>query len=131
TIGISLFLANITTAIGFGVLYFTKSSMLVEFGVVAAVSVLATYAITLILIPIILNILPTPKAKHTKHQEGKRINKALDMIDDLVQRRRPAIYIVTTVITLLSCWGMTFIDMNGYVVDDLPEKDPVYNDLHF
>ncbi|WP_317900229.1 efflux RND transporter permease subunit [Aurantibacillus circumpalustris] len=131
TIGITLFLANITTAIGFGVLYFTKSSMLVEFGEVAAISVMATYFITLILIPIILNILPTPKTKHTKHQEGKRINKALEVVDSLVQKRRPAIYLTTTLITLVSFWGMTFIDMNGYVVDDLPIKDPIYADLHF
>lgn len=131
TIGITLFLANITTAIGFAVLYFTKSSMLVEFGVVAAVSVLTTYLITLILIPVILNVLPSPKAKHTKHQEGRRITKILDMIDSLVQKRRPAIYIVTTVITVICAWGMTFIDMNGYVVDDLPEKDPVYTDIRF
>ena len=55
TIGVSLFLANVTTAIGFGVLYFTNSSLLVEFGVVAAISVMTTYIITLILIPIILN----------------------------------------------------------------------------
>lgn len=131
TIGVTLFLANITTAIGFGVLYFTKSSMLVEFGVVAAISVMATYLITLILIPVILNYLPTPKPKHTKHQEGKRINKILDIIDMLVQKRRAAIYIITTAITLVSLWGMMSIDMNGYVVDDLPEKDPVYTDLSF
>lgn len=131
TIGVTLFLANITTAIGFGVLYFTKSSMLVEFGVVAAISVLTTYFITLILMPVILNVLPTPKAKHTKHQEGKRINKTLDLIDTLVQNHRGAIYLVTTIITLVSFYGMTFISMNGYVVDDLPSKDPVYTDLHF
>jgi len=131
TVGVTLFLANITTAIGFGVLYFTKSSMLVEFGLVSSISVMATYFITLILIPVILNVLPTPKAKHTKHQEGKRINKVLDMVDKLVQTRRGAIYIVTTIVTGISIWGMTFIDMNGYVVDDLPEKDPVYTDLHF
>jgi predicted RND superfamily exporter protein len=131
TIGVTLFLANITTAIGFAVLYFTKSSMLVEFGVVAAIGVLATYFITLILVPIILNLLPNPKEKHTKHQEGKRINKILDIIDGLVQKRRIAIYAVTTVLTLISFWGMTFINMNGYVVDDMPEKDPVYADLSF
>jgi predicted RND superfamily exporter protein len=131
TIGVTLFLANITTAIGFGVLYFTKSSMLVEFGVVAAISVMATYVITLILIPVILNYLPTPKAKHTKHQEGKRINKTLDVIDHLVQNNRKGIYLTTSIITAISLWGMTFIDMNGYVVDDLPEKDPVYVDLSF
>lgn len=131
TIGITLFLANITTAIGFGVLYFTKSSMLVEFGVVAAISVMATYFITLILIPIVLNLLPAPKAKHTRHQEGKRINRILDWIDHLVQKRRAAIYLVTAIVTAVSIWGMTYIDMNGYVVDDLPERDPVYEDLHF
>ena len=131
TIGITLFLANITTAIGFGVLYFTKSSMLVEFGVVAAINVMATYFITLILIPVILSVLPAPKAKHTKHQDGKRINQALDVIDGLVQKRRMAIYTITAILTLISFWGMTYINMNGYVVDDLPEKDPVYTDLHF
>jgi hypothetical protein len=131
TIGVTLFLANITTAIGFGVLYFTKSLMLVEFGVVASISVMATYFITLILVPIILHALPTPKEKHTKHQDGKIITKALDMVDHLVQKRRMAIYITTTAITALCFWGMTFIDMNGFVVDDLPKKDPIYTDLHF
>jgi uncharacterized protein len=131
TIGVTLFLANITTSIGFGVLYFTKSSMLVEFGVVAAISVIATYLITLILIPVVLYILPAPKAKHTKHQDNRIINRSLDIIDHLVQNRRGAIYTITTVITALSLWGMMYIDMNGYVVDDLPEKDPVYADLHF
>jgi predicted RND superfamily exporter protein len=131
TIGVTLFLANITTAIGFGVLYFTKSLMLVEFGVVASISVMATYFITLILVPVILNLLPTPKAKHTKHQDGKIITKALDIVDHLVQNRRAAIYATTTAITVLCFWGMSFIDMNGYVVDDLPKKDPIYTDLHF
>lgn len=131
TIGVTLFLANITTSIGFGVLYFTKSSMLVEFGLVASISVMATYFITLVLVPVVLAMLPTPKAKHTKHQDGKIINKALDMVDHLVQKRRMAIYVTTAVITAICFWGMSFIDMNGYVVDDLPKKDPIYTDLHF
>lgn len=131
TIGVTLFLANITTAIGFGVLYFTKSSMLVEFGLVSSISVMATYFITLILVPIVLNLLPPPKAKHTKHQEGKWINKALDHVNYLVQKRRPTIYITTALITGICFWGMTFIDMNGFVVDDLPKNDPIYTDLHF
>ncbi len=131
TIGVTLFLANITTSIGFGVLYFTKSSMLVEFGLVSSISVMATYFITLVLVPVVLAMLPTPKEKHTKHQDGKIINKALDMVDHLVQKRRMAIYVTTTVITGICFWGMSFIDMNGYVVDDLPKKDPIYTDLHF
>lgn len=131
TIGISLFLANVTTAIGFGVLYFTNSSLLVEFGVVAAISVMATYFITLILIPIILSILPEPKPKHLNHLDAKRINKLLDVVDGWVQHKRTAIYITITVITILGFWGMTKMNVIGYVVDDLPQNDPVFTDLKF
>lgn len=131
TIGVTLFLANITTSIGFGVLYFTKSLMLVEFGIIASISVMATYMITLIMVPTILYFLPPPKAKHIKHQDDKLITGALNWVDFLVQKKRMLVYVITTVITIICFLGMTFIDMNGYVVDDLPKKDPVYEDLHF
>jgi predicted RND superfamily exporter protein len=131
TIGVTLFLANITTSIGFAVLYFTKSAMLLEFGVVAALGVMATYLITLILTPVILFYLPPPKAKHTKHLEGKRIGRMLNYIDYLVHNKRKAIYLVTAVVTIVSSIGMFRINLIGYVVDDLPANDPVYTDLHF
>ena len=131
TIGVTLFLANVTTSIGFGVLYFTKSSLLVEFGVVAALSVMATYLITLIMVPVMLYLLPRPKAKHMKHLEGKWVNKILEYVDYLVQNRRKTIYLTSTIITVIGVIGMFQINMVGFVVDDLPKKDPVYNDLHF
>ncbi|MFL5765168.1 MAG: efflux RND transporter permease subunit [Bacteroidia bacterium] len=131
TIGVLLFLANVTTAIGFGVLYFTNSSMLVEFGVVAAINVMATYCITLILIPIIMSYLPAPSEKHTRHLEGKRINKVLAWVDYLVHNRRAAIYTVVTIVTILGSLGAARINVIGYVVDDLPQKDPINTDLHF
>ncbi len=131
TIGVTLFLANITTAIGFGVLYFTNSSLLVEFGVVAAINVMTTYFITLILIPIIFSFLPLPTVKHTKNLEGKRINKILDFIDKLVHHHRKEIYITIAVITIICFYGMSKIKVIGFVVDDLPQKDPIYVDLKF
>jgi len=131
TIGVLLFLANITSAIGFGVLYFTNSSMLVEFGVVAAINVMVTYFITLILIPIILSYLPVPTDKQTKHLEGVIINKFLVWVDHVVHNRRKALYIVITIVTLASAYGASLINVNGFVVDDLPKKDPVNTDLQF
>lgn len=131
TIGVTLFLANITTSIGFAVLYFTGSSLLMEFGVVAAISVMATYLITLILTPIVLFMLPVPKSSHTKHLQGKRINKMLSGIDYLVQHHRGAIYLSSLVLTLIGCLGMMRINFTGYVVDDLPKDSPIYHDLHF
>lgn len=131
TIGVSLFLANITTAIGFGVLYFTNSSLLVEFGVVAALSVMTTYLITLILIPIILSILREPKPKELNHLDAKRINALLDKVNGWVQYKRPAIYISISIITIICFWGMSMMNVVGYVVDDLPQNDPIYTDLKY
>jgi predicted RND superfamily exporter protein len=76
-VGFSNFLANVTTAIGFFVFFFTKSSLLIEFGLVAAFNVMTTYAVSHILIPIILSYMPKPKPRHTKHLTGKNISDLL------------------------------------------------------
>ncbi|MCW3102820.1 MAG: hypothetical protein JWO09_1260 [Bacteroidetes bacterium] len=131
SMGGTLFLANVTTAIGFGVLYYTSSPLLVEFGIVAAIGVMLTFVISIIIAPIFLNYIAVPKPKHTTHLEAKFINKLLAKVDFWVQNRRPQIYIVIGIITLLGFWGMTKMNVLGYVVDDLPKKDPVYDDLRF
>lgn len=131
TMGPTLFLANVTTAIGFGVLYYTNSPMLVEFGVVAAIGVMLTFLVSLIGVPIILSYLPVPKEKHTEHLQAKRINRLLKRVDYWAQYKRPAIYTVVVIITLVGFWGMTQLNVLGYVVDDLPKNDPVYEDLRF
>jgi hypothetical protein len=131
TMGITLFLANLTTAIGFAVLYFTDSALLVEFGVVSGINVMITFGITLILIPIVLSYLAPPKLKHTRHLEGKRINKILDYIIHLVSNKRKAVYFMIGSVTVISIIGMSKISVLGYVVDDFPQKDKVYDDLRF
>jgi hypothetical protein len=130
-IGQTTFLANLTTAIGFGVFAFTGSKMLVEFGLVAAISVLLTYVVSLVFIPIVFSYLPPPKTKHVERLEGKRIMTILGFIDRLVHQRRPVIYGVVAALVLASLYGMTRITAIGYVVDDLPENSPVLADLKF
>jgi len=130
-VGLSNFLANITTAIGFGVFYFTNSTLLVEFGIVAAINVMASYLIALTFLTIILSFLPVPSLKKSKHLSGKRINAIIDKINYLVHNRRSIIYIVITIFTLIGIVGMFTIKKIGYVVDDLPKNDPIYTDLKF
>ncbi len=47
---LTTFIANLTTAIGFGVLYFTDSSVLLEFGVTAAFGVMFTWLICMVML---------------------------------------------------------------------------------
>lgn len=130
-VGLSNFLANVTTAIGFGVFYFTNSSLLVEFGVVAAINVMTTYMIALILTPIIFSYLPEPKTKHTRHLNNKFINGMIDLIDRIVHQHRWKVYTIIAIVTGVSIYGMMRIKVVGYVVDDLPRGDRIYTDLHF
>ncbi|HEV7381855.1 MAG TPA: MMPL family transporter, partial [Dyadobacter sp.] len=130
-IGLSTFLANTTTAIGFGVFYFTNSSLLVEFGVVAAISVMVTYVLCLVLLPITLHYMSVPKARHMKHLDGKWAAGFLSAVNKLVHYRRKEIYMSMVVMIIVSAYGMTKIKTIGYVVDDLPKNDVVYTDLRF
>jgi len=130
-VGLSNFLANMTTSIGFGVFYFTNSEMLVQFGVIAAVNVMITFFIAMVLTPILFSYLPAPKANQTKHLDGKRINKVLSAINNMVHNHRKKIYLGVGMVTLISIIGFKFISVVGYVVDDLPQDEPMYEDLKF
>ncbi len=130
-IGLTLLLANITTAIGFGVFYFTGSVLLTEFGVIAGINVMLTFLLTLILVPIIFSFLPSPDVKKTQHLTGKRITSILSGVDYLVHHHRKAIYITIAIITAISFYGISRIQLIGFVVDDLPKNHPIYKDLKF
>ncbi len=130
-VGLSNFLANITTAVGFGVFYFTNSALLVEFGIVAAINVIASYFVALTFLTIILSYLPAPSLEKKNHLSGKRITYIIDKVNFLVYNKRTTIYIVITLITIIGGLGMFMIQKIGFVVDDLPKKDPIYTDLRF
>lgn len=130
-IGFTTFMANVTTFIGFGVFAFTGSIFLEEFGKVAALSVMLTFVITLVLIPVIFSYLPPPSTKHLRHLDSKRVTGVVNFIDRIVQSRRSVIYTVISVLVLLSVIGISRITAIGYVVDDLPNDSPIYRDLKF
>lgn len=121
-VGVTLLLANITTSIGFFVFYFTRSSILMEFGLVAAIDVMLTFFISMLLIPVVFSYLPPPKAKHIKHLESKLINNVLDKIVFIVQKKRNTLYVIVGVLVLISFFGIARIHSIGFVVDDLPRK---------
>ncbi|RYZ28507.1 MAG: Fis family transcriptional regulator, partial [Sphingobacteriales bacterium] len=82
-VAVTTLIANVTAAIGFGVLCFTGSALLVEFGAIAALNVMFTWIICLCLIPIIFSWLPTPKLT-PKEERSSVLDKLLLFVDKLV-----------------------------------------------
>ncbi|WDF54979.1 efflux RND transporter permease subunit [Mucilaginibacter sp. KACC 22063] len=130
-VGITTFIANVTTAIGFGVLCFTNSQILMEFGLVASLSIMATFALSIVLVPVIFSYLPDPKARQSGIKDRKFIQLFLAKLDHLVHNYRPAIYIGTVALVAVCFYGMSRINVNGYIVDDLPKTSSVLSNMRF
>lgn len=130
-IAITTLIANITASIGFGVLYFTGSELLMQFGSVASINVMITWLMCLCLVPIIFSYLPAPKLKPQTHVEDGFLHKLLVKTDNLVQNKSTLIYLATLVISIISFIGLWRLEVNGYVVDDLPKSSTILTDLKF
>ena len=130
-IGIVTVMTNATTAIGLGVLAFTEIAPLREFGIVAGLSVIAAFFISLLLIPITFSFLPPPSDRQTRHLDRRSLGFVIKGIDKLVHHRRPLIYLMTGLLTAASIYGLTQVVPVAYVADDIPQDSKVMQDLRY
>jgi predicted RND superfamily exporter protein len=130
-IGLVTLITNTTTAVGFIVLAFTDIQILKEFGIVAGVNIMATFVVSIILLPSVFSYLPEPTIRHLKHLEFKPLDKLLTAFDLLVHRRRYPIFIVTGVLVVFAVIGLYRINAISFMVDDIPEDSVIKKDLAF
>ena len=130
-IGNATFLTNLTTASGFATFIITSSQILKEFGVVAALNIMVVFFLSLVLIPIIFSFIAPPDNKATQHLENKFINKFIRALEKIVLNNRKTIYIITGSLMIIGVIGISKIKSTGYMVDDLPHNNVIYQDLKF
>ncbi len=130
-VGSATLLTNITTAIGFGVFAFTKTAMLQQFGLITFLSVMCVFIFTLTLVPILYSYLASPRLKHTKHLENPNVKKIVNWIHYIVFNHPRRIFFFTIVIVVFSIFGALKIKSLVYMVDDIPKKQQLYQDLMF
>ncbi|RMG67290.1 MAG: hypothetical protein D6722_13395 [Bacteroidetes bacterium] len=130
-IGIVTVMTNATTAIGLGVLAFTDIAPLREFGIVAGLSVVAAFFISLLLIPVVFSFLPPPNANQTRHLDRRGLTFLIRSLDRIVHNHRGLVYGLAILLTALSLWGMTQILPVAYMTDDVPQDSDVLKDLKF
>ncbi len=130
-IGNATMLTNATTAVGFAAFIITGNKALVEFGIVASVNIIFTFLLTITLIPTFYSFLPVPKKKHVRHLEKKHIRDIIQRVLYVVLNHRPIVYAVFFIFLIVGIWGITKLTISGTVVDDIPTRDPVYQDLLF
>jgi len=129
--GIVTLFTNLTAAIGFGVFYFTKSQVLKEFGLVAGISILVVFVISLFAIPAIFSYLKEPETKHTKYLDSKFLSAVLLKFEYWVLNHKRFVSAFWLVVLLISAGGIMRLKTLSYIVDDLPKKNKIYTDLKY
>ncbi len=130
-IGGATFLTNMTTAIGFATFIFTSSSILIEFGYIAAVNIMIVFFLSLLIIPTVFSYLPPPKQKHIKHLDNTWMLGLVNNLVNIVLNKRKFVYRITLFVIALAIYGISLIETTGNIADDVPRNDKLYSDLLF
>lgn len=130
-VGNATLMTNMTTAVGFATFIIVRSDVLKQFGLIASMNIIALYVISLTLITIIFSYLPSPRPKHIKHLENTFFRKVVSKLVRISIDQRKWVYTGTVIVLVFTIIGIFHISTTGNVVDDIPERDPVYQDLMF
>ena len=130
-IGNATFLTNLTTASGFATFIIVKSDILRQFGIVASLNIMGLFLLSLLLIPIIFSFIGPPSSRHVSHLDNRFVSSIISGLIKTTQNYRKTVYIIAIGIVGVGIYGITLMKSSGYMVDDIPENDPVYKDLKF
>ncbi len=130
-VGNATLMTNVTTAAGFATFVFTKSQILKEFGVIASVSILGIFILSICLIPVMYSYLPLPKAKHLKHLDKKWADGIINGMTRIVRYKKKYVYLVTFLLTLVALVGAYKIKVSGSLIEDMSKKTQFYKDIVF
>ncbi len=130
-IGMVTFLTNMTTAIGFGVFVFTPNQMIREFGVISFLSVLSTFVISVLLLPILYAYLRSPSPRQLRHLDRTGLQKMLVWLDFVVFERRKWVFLIVITLILVSLGGIWQIKPLSFMLDNVPHNSQPKLDLHF
>ncbi|WP_372752803.1 RND family transporter [Labilibaculum sp.] len=130
-IGNATFLTNLTTASGFATFIVTSSQILKEFGVIAALNIMVVFMLSLLLIPIIFSFINPPDQKATKHLDSKMTVWFVGRLVNIVLKRRTVVYIIAVIMVLVGFFGISKMKSTGFMVDDLPHDNVIFQDLKF
>ncbi len=130
-IGNATLMTNVTTASGFATFMLTDSALLIEFGVVASLSIIAIFILCILIIPIAYSFLPYPKDRHLEHLNKRWIGGFVNWMEDMVRRKRITIYTTSLVLLIASIIGIYLINISGSLIDDMPQESEFVNDIRF
>ena len=130
-VGVANFLINFTTSVGFGTFYFTHTTILEQFGLVAFITINLIFLINIIGIPILYSFFTPPTIKQTKHLDNRRFSSFLNWVTLLINKRKRRIFYWFSLFAILGLVFMVRLKPLAFMVDDIPKDSKIYTDMKF
>jgi uncharacterized protein len=126
----AVFLAALTTAIGFGTQMLSELRSLRELGLFTALGILIAFVLCVTLVPAMLSFLPLPARKAHRHRSVRLLRRWLWQVAAIVERDTWKIPAAFFVLLALAGAGISRIRVESQLSRHLPESMPSIQGLH-
>ena len=131
-IGNSIFLTSATTAIGFASLMVSRIPPIREFGLYAAVGVLFTYLISVVILPGSITRIPPEVFLKTRSLENFSFwEKWLLQVDRLTSKKAKPLMFSWGILLIVSFLFIFNIPVDTHLIEDIGKRDPVRKSMEF
>lgn len=126
-IGLATFLTSLTTAVGFLTLLTSSIQPIVDFGFYTAVGVFIAFALAFTLLPSVLVLSKAPNIRERATFWQRILRRTFSMV---IKKRRP-ILVISALITVLSLVGLSKLEVNNFLLEDLKEGDYLKKEFRY
>lgn len=89
-VGMATLITNLTTAIGFATFVASNNKLLLEFGIVTSINIMALFFLCIIIIPIFHSYIAAPKERHIEHLDRNYVKAFYEL--DSEKHKKQSIY---------------------------------------
>ena len=127
-VGFATFLTCISTAVAFLTLNTTSIQPIRDFGTYTAIGVVIAYVFSMTLLPFILLRVKNPD-RFRVHASQVKWDQGLRKLLSMVFKNPRKILFGASVLLAISVLGISQIEVNNSILDDLDEQDPIKKDF--
>jgi predicted RND superfamily exporter protein len=130
-VGNATLMTNATTAAGFATFALTSSIILKEFGIVASLSIMSVFVLSILIVPIAYSFFAPPDKKHYKHLDYPWVNNMLNSFVKIAVSYRGIVYVFLIFSAIVAGYGISKLNNDTLIVDDIKDENPVKIDLRY
>ena len=129
-VGLATFFTCCTVAIGFFTLAITNIIPIRNFGLFAGIGLLMAFALTLVSLFAFYSLTPVPIIA-ARRSADKKWTAVLSSLLVIVIRKRNLVLVSLLVLTIISVFFMSRIEVNSSLLQEIPKNNPMLEDYRF